>query len=144
MKKPQKERKCRGGQKSTPVKHVRGSDVDDLMFVKDPRIVSGKKKHAAKFPQSWPFESQKSKHFGRIPGAKKKHRKEMMALKRRERMLRRGVDLQKINSKLQQMVLDGADMLSFQPMHSRDCSQVQRLAAIYRLRSGCQGFDKKR
>lgn len=31
-------------------------------------------------------------------GAKKKHRKEMMALKRRERMLHRGVDLQKINS----------------------------------------------
>ncbi|XP_009769069.1 uncharacterized protein [Nicotiana sylvestris] len=143
-KKPQTERKYRGGQKSTPSKHVRGSDLEGLMFVKDPRTVSGKKKHAAKFPQSWPFESQKSKHFGRIPGAKKKHRKEMMALKRRERMLRRGVDLQKINSKLQQMVLDGADMFSFQPMHSRDCSQVQRVAAIYRLRSVSQGSGKKR
>ncbi|PSS08163.1 Zinc finger CCCH-type with G patch domain-containing protein [Actinidia chinensis var. chinensis] len=29
-------------------------------------------------------------------------------------------------------------------MHSRDCSQVQRLAAIYRLGSGCQGSGKKR
>lgn len=144
MKKPQKERKYRGGQKSTPSKQAPGSDLDGLMFVKDPRTVSGKKKHAPKFPQSWPFESQKSKNFGRFPGAKKKHRKEMMALKRRERMLHRGVDLQKINSKLHQMVLDGADMLSFQPMHSRDCSQVQRLAAIYRLRSGCQGSGKKR
>lgn len=144
MKKPQKERKYRGGQKSTPAKQAQGSDLDGLMFVKDPRTVSGKKKHTAKFPQSWPFESQKSKNFGRFPGAKKKHRKEMMALKRRERMLHRGVDLQKINSKLHQMVLDGADMLSLQPMHSRDCSQVQRLAGIYRLRSSCQGSGKKR
>ncbi|PHU11259.1 G-patch domain-containing protein [Capsicum chinense] len=144
MKKTQKERKYRGGQKSTSAKQARGSDLDDLMFVKDSRTVSGKKKHAAKFPQSWPFESHKSKNFGRIPGAKKKHRKEMMALKRRERMLRRGVDLRRINSKLQQMVLDGADMFSFQPMYPRDCSQVQRLAAIYRLRSGCQGSGKKR
>lgn len=31
-------------------------------------------------------------------GAKKKHRKEMIAVKRRERMLRRGVDLEDINS----------------------------------------------
>lgn len=68
MKQPPKERKYRGGQKSTPAKQTRGSDLDGLMFVKDPRTVSGKKKHAAKFPQSWPFESQKSKNFGRVPG----------------------------------------------------------------------------
>ena len=30
-------------------------------------------------------------------GAKKKHRKETIALKRRDRMLNRGVDLEKIN-----------------------------------------------
>ncbi|KAF2310504.1 hypothetical protein GH714_013170 [Hevea brasiliensis] len=76
--------------------------------------------------------------------AKKKHRKEMIAVKRRERILRRGVDLEKINMKLEQIVLDEVDMFAFQPMHSRDCSQIQRLAAIYRLRSGCQGSGKKR
>lgn len=31
-------------------------------------------------------------------GEKKKHRKEMIAVKRRDRMLRRGVDLEQINS----------------------------------------------
>ncbi|KAJ8617528.1 hypothetical protein MRB53_013714 [Persea americana] len=68
----------------------------------------------------------------------------MIAEKRRERRIRRGVDLDQINLKLRQMVLNEVDMLSFQPMHSRDCSQVQRLASIYRLRSGCQGSGKKR
>lgn len=33
-----------------------------------------------------------------IPGEKKKHRKESIAARRRERMLRRGVDLEQINS----------------------------------------------
>ncbi|KAL3824579.1 hypothetical protein ACJIZ3_020608 [Penstemon smallii] len=119
------------------------SALDDLMLVKDPRTVSGRKKHVARLPQSWPSEPRKSKKFRAIPGEKKKHRKEMIAAKRRDRMIRRGVDLQKINLKLQQMVLDGVDMFTFQPMHSRDCSQVRRLAAIYRLRSGCQGSGKK-
>lgn len=32
-----------------------------------------------------------------IPGEKKKHRKELIAAKRRDRIIRRGVDLQKIN-----------------------------------------------
>ncbi|XP_059453564.1 uncharacterized protein LOC132184090 isoform X2 [Corylus avellana] len=120
------------------------STIDDLMLVKDPRSGSAKKKHVAKFPRSWPMEDQKSKYSRNFPGTKKKHRKEMLAVKRRERMLLRGVDLEKINSKLEQIVLGGVDMFSFQPMHSRDCSQVQRLAAIYRLRSGCQGSGKKR
>ncbi|KAL6973962.1 hypothetical protein U1Q18_028146 [Sarracenia purpurea var. burkii] len=117
---------------------------DDLMLVKDTRTISRRKKHVAQFPQSWPFEAQKSKNFRKFPGEKKKHRKETIALKRRERMIRRGADLEQINLKLQHMVLDGVDMLSFQPMHSRDCSQVQRLAAIYHLRSSCQGSGKKR
>ena len=55
---------------------------------------------------------------GESSGEKKKHRKEKIALKRWERMIRRGVDLEQINLKLQQMVLDGVDILSFQPMYS--------------------------
>eukprot|EP00262_Sarcandra_glabra_P019457 TRINITY_DN7338_c0_g2_i1.p1 TRINITY_DN7338_c0_g2~~TRINITY_DN7338_c0_g2_i1.p1 ORF type:complete len:345 (-),score=61.56 TRINITY_DN7338_c0_g2_i1:241-1275(-) len=87
----------------------------------------------------------RSKNFKNVPGGgKKKHRKEIIAIKRRERMIRRGVDLDQINMKLMEMVLDEIDMLSFHPMHSRDCSQVQRLASIYRLWSGCQGSGKKR
>jgi len=42
------------------------------------------------------------------------------------------------------MVLDSMDMLAFQPMHTRDCTQVQRLAGIYRLKTGLQGSGKKR
>ncbi|KAH9806547.1 hypothetical protein KPL71_002797 [Citrus sinensis] len=118
--------------------------LDDLMFVKDPRVFSAKKKHVAQLPQSWPREAQKSKKSRNLPGAKKKHRKEMIAVKRRERMLRRGVDLEDINSTLEQIVLEEVDMFSFQPMHHRDCSQVRRLAAIYRLRSDSQGSGKKR
>ncbi|XVE98494.1 hypothetical protein REPUB_Repub03eG0111500 [Reevesia pubescens] len=117
---------------------------DDLMLVKDPRTVSGKKKHVARFPRSWPLQEPKSKNSLKFPGEKKKHRKEMIAVKRRERMLSRGVDLEQINSKLEQIVLDGVDMFAFRPMHHRDCSQVRRLAAIYRLSSGCQGSGKKR
>jgi len=40
--------------------------------------------------------------------------------------------------------LDSMDMLAFQPMHTRDCTQVQRLAGIYRLKTGLQGSGKKR
>ncbi|KAL0382976.1 UNVERIFIED_CONTAM: hypothetical protein Scaly_0584900 [Sesamum calycinum] len=133
--------KCK---KPVPVKYDASFAIDDLMLVKDPRTVYGKKKHVARLPQSWPAEARKSKKLRKIPGEKKKHRKEMIAAKRRDRMIRRGVDLQKINLKLQQIVLDGVDMFSFQPMHPRDCSQVRRLAAVYRLRSGCQGSGKKR
>ncbi|KAK4404242.1 Zinc finger CCCH-type with G patch domain-containing protein [Sesamum angolense] len=140
--------KCK---KPVPVKYDASFAIDDLMLVKDPRTVYGKKKHVARLPQSWPAEARKSKKLRKIPVVvefqkvrKKKHRKEMIAAKRRDRMIRRGVDLQKINLKLQQIVLDGVDMFSFQPMHPRDCSQVRRLAAIYRLRSGCQGSGKKR
>ncbi|XP_042511319.1 uncharacterized protein LOC122086516 [Macadamia integrifolia] len=118
--------------------------LDDILYVKDPRMESGKKKHAVRLPQSWPRETRRSKNSRSIPGEKKKHRKEMIALKRRERMMRHGVDLEKINMELRQMVLDEVDMLSFHPMHPRDCSQVRRVASIYRLRSGCQGSGKKR
>ncbi|CAN1764654.1 Zinc finger CCCH-type with G patch domain-containing protein [Linum perenne] len=94
------------------------SGFDDIMFVKDPRTASGKKKHVAQLPQSWPA-AQKSKRCRNYPGEKKKLRKEMIAEKRRVRMLQRGVDLEKIN-------------------------MVKRLAAIYCLRSGAQGSGKKR
>lgn len=130
--------------KSNSKASIDWSPRDDMMIVKDPRRLSAKKKHVARFPQSWPSDGRKSKKFGRFPGEKKKHRKEMIAVKRRERMLSRGVDLEKINSKLKQMVLNNGDILAFHPMHPRDCSQVQRLAAIYRLKSGCQGSGKKR
>lgn len=116
---------------------------DDHMLVKDSRTLSGKKKHVSRLPQSWLLEAQKSKTSRRFPGAKKKQRKEMIAVKRRERMLRRGVDLEQINLKLEQIVLDEVDMYCFQPMHHRDCSQVRRLAAIYRLSSSRQGSGKK-
>lgn len=121
--------------------------MDDLMYVKDPRSLSGrknKKKQVAKFlPQSWPSGAQKSKHSRTFPGEKKKHRKEYIALKRRERMLQRGVDLADINIQLERFVLDKVDMHCFQRMHNRDCSQVRRLADVYRLSSSCTGSGKK-
>ncbi|PKI52304.1 hypothetical protein CRG98_027230, partial [Punica granatum] len=135
---------------SKPKIHRSGRDswtpaVDNnLMLYKDIRSASGKKNGGVRFPQSWPLEAQKSKRSRSFPGEKKKHRKELIAAKRRDRMLSRGVDLEQINMKLEQIVLDGIDMYSFQPMHSRDCSQVRRLAAIYQLQSGCQGSGKKR
>ncbi|KAJ9557786.1 hypothetical protein OSB04_012400 [Centaurea solstitialis] len=121
------------------------SAMDDLMLVKDPRILySRKKKHAAKLAQSWPSKAEKSNRSRRSPGEKKKQRQDTIALKRRERMINRGVDLEKISSKLEQMVQNGGDIMSFELMHSRDCSQVQRLASIYRLRSNSQGSGKRR
>ncbi|XP_026457386.1 uncharacterized protein LOC113358091 [Papaver somniferum] len=143
---PRKKRDSLGSQRGEGYGMSIGSLAeDDLFFVKDPRSASGKKKkHASYLPSSWPSEGQKSKNFRGIPGAKKKHRKELMAVKRRDRMIRRGVDLDEINLKLKQMVVDEVDMLCFQPMVSGDCSQVQRLASIYRLSSGRQGSGKKR
>ncbi|KAE9602337.1 hypothetical protein Lal_00049971 [Lupinus albus] len=136
-----------GMKKSQPWKKRSGHsgplDLDDLMLEKDPRTTS-RKKHVSQFPRSWPLQAQKSKASKRIHGEKKKLRKEKIAVKRRERMLHRGVDLEKINLKLQQLVLEQVDIFSFQPMHSRDCSQVQRVAAIYNFRSSCQSFGKKR
>ncbi|OVA08692.1 G-patch domain [Macleaya cordata] len=141
---PRKRRGFLGSHRDVAAMDAGSLVVDDLLFVKDPRTAWGKKKHISQLPRSWPCEAQKSKNFRNVPGAKKKHRKEMIAVKRRERMIRRGVDLEQINLKLKQMVLDEVDMLSFQPMDSRDCSQVQRLASIYRLSSGRQGSGKKR
>ncbi|XWS73033.1 hypothetical protein CRYUN_Cryun02cG0091300 [Craigia yunnanensis] len=139
MQKYQSRKKYSGG-----AKDAWSPALDDLMLVKDPRTMSAKKKHVASFPRSWPLQEQKIKNSRKFPGEKKKHRKEMIAVKRRERMLRRGVDLEQINLKLEQIVLDGVDMFAFQPMHHQDCSQVRRLAAIYRLSSGCQGSGRKR
>ncbi|KAK7329986.1 hypothetical protein VNO77_24170 [Canavalia gladiata] len=118
--------------------------LDELMLEKDPRTISARKKHVPRFPHSWPLHAQKSKASKKIHGEKKKLRKERIAAKRRERMLRRGVDLETINLKLEKIVLEEVDMFSFQPMHSRDCSQVQRLAAIYQLQSSSQGSGQKR
>ncbi|KAI4380602.1 hypothetical protein MLD38_006775 [Melastoma candidum] len=119
------------------------SAMDAYVSVKDPRALISKKGRVSQFPQSWPSKSQ-SKTLKNYPGAKKWVRKEAIAAKRRNRMMLRGVDLEQINTKLEQIVLDGVDMYSFQPMHPRDCSQIQRLAAIYRLRSSSQGSGKKR
>ncbi|KAL6549632.1 hypothetical protein OROHE_008363 [Orobanche hederae] len=135
---------CREDKHSTPIKFAYSYGLDDMMLAKGPRTIWGKKKHVARVPQSWPMESRKSKKLRRIPGEKRRHHTETIAVKRRDRMVRRGVDLHKINLKLRQIVLDGLDMQSFAPMLPRDCSRVQRLAAIYRLRSGCQGSGKKR
>ncbi|KAH0927588.1 hypothetical protein HID58_019844 [Brassica napus] len=135
------------GKKKVTRSHFSGhgkATMDDLMFVKDPRSLSGKKNKKTKFlPQSWPSGSQKSKHARTFPGEKKKHRKEYIALKRRERMLQRGVDLADINIQLERFVLENVDMHCFQRMHNRDCSQVRRLADVYRLSSSCTGSGKK-
>ncbi|KAL2338477.1 hypothetical protein Fmac_012923 [Flemingia macrophylla] len=137
-----------GMKKAQPWKKPSGNPghlaLEDLMLEKDPRTISARKKHVPRFPHSWPSHTQKSKASKRIHGEKKKLRKERIAVKRRERMLHRGVDLEKINSKLEQIVLEKVDLFSFQPMHSRDCSQIQRLAAIYQLQSSSQGSGRKR
>ncbi|KAD2113025.1 hypothetical protein E3N88_41815 [Mikania micrantha] len=145
MKKPQSRKKSQSQTNSIKFRADKDdwSAIDDLMLVKDPRIVNAqRKKHA------------KSNHPRRLPGKniyeciisgeKKKQRQDTIALKRRERMIRRGVDLKQINSKLEQMVQNEGDIMSFQLMHSRDCSQVQKLASIYRLRSCSQGSGKRR
>eukprot|EP01018_Ginkgo_biloba_P039777 Gb_03734 [translate_table: standard] len=118
--------------------------LESLLLSKDSRIPMNRKKDKSpRLPQIWPVNGQKTTYKG-VSGLKKKHQKEEIAAKRRERTLRRGVDLEAINSSLERMVLDAMDMFAFQPMHSRDCSQVQRLASIYRLKSGRQGSGKKR
>ncbi|KAL6839156.1 hypothetical protein ACP4OV_031047 [Aristida adscensionis] len=124
--------------------------LDDMMMVKDVRMASRSRKGAkagsssSQLSRSWPNEGRKSKKYHSVPGEKKKHKKDLIAKKRRQRMLSRGVDLDQINTKLRRMVIDQVDMFCFQPMHTRDCSQVQRLASIYHLKSGCQGSGKKR
>ncbi|XP_011033482.1 PREDICTED: uncharacterized protein LOC105131955 [Populus euphratica] len=87
-------------------------DLDHFMHVKDPRTVSAKKKHVAR------LSSQRSKNSRNFPGEKKKHRKEMIAVKHHQRMLSQGVDLDKIN-------------------------KVRQHAACYCLHSGSQGSGKK-
>lgn len=69
MRKPGSERKdCSKDKKSKPISYVQSSALDDLMFMKDPRTVFGKKKHAAKLPLSWPSDAHKSKKLRKIPG----------------------------------------------------------------------------
>uniref|UniRef100_A0A7N0TT31 Protein SQS1 n=1 Tax=Kalanchoe fedtschenkoi TaxID=63787 RepID=A0A7N0TT31_KALFE len=117
---------------------------DDLILVKDPRSHFPKKKHPAASSKSSLLDFSRRDAYRRFPGEKKKHRKEAIAIKRRERMIKRGVDLEQINSKLEHMVMNQVDLLSFHPMHPRDCRQVQRLASVYHLHSSCQGSGKKR
>ncbi|KAJ0576182.1 putative G-patch domain, R3H domain, R3H domain superfamily protein [Helianthus annuus] len=143
MKKPRSKNKSRAKPGKFGAATDDWSTIDDLMLVKNSRSLYGKKKHAPKLPQSWPSKAEKSKNFRRFSGEKKKLRQDRIASKRKERMIR-GVDLEKINYKLEQMVKNKGDIMSFQLMHSRDCSQVQRLAAIYHLHSGSQGSGKKR
>ncbi|OEL28282.1 hypothetical protein BAE44_0010698 [Dichanthelium oligosanthes] len=129
---------------------MRVMGLEDMFMVKDVRIANRSRKgsktgsSSSHLSRSWPNEGKKSKKYHSVPGEKKKHRKELIAKKRQQRMLSRGVDLGQINTKLRKMVVDKVDMLCFQPMHTRDCSQVQRLASIYQLKSGCQGSGKKR
>lgn len=79
-----------------------------------------------------------------ISGSKKWQRKEMLAIKWQQRAFLRGVDFSVINSKLEDIVLKEVDLFAFEPMCSKDCLQVQRLASIYRLKSGCQKSGKRR
>ncbi|KAJ1697920.1 hypothetical protein LUZ63_006432 [Rhynchospora breviuscula] len=122
--------------------------LDNIVELKDCRVISKRRKSApSQLSRSWPGPDdgrRNRKKYGSAPGEKKKHRKELIADKRRQRMLNRGVDLEQINTKLRQMVIDKVDMYAFNPMHSRDCSQVQRLASIYGFKNGSQGFGKKR
>ncbi|KAE9462642.1 hypothetical protein C3L33_05451, partial [Rhododendron williamsianum] len=121
MKKPQSRRKYHGEtSRCKTTAHDLSSVMEDIMFVKDPRTISGRKKHVARFPQSWPSEAQKSKNFRNFPETSQRND----CFEAAERMIGRGVDLEQISSTLQQMVSGGVDMLSFQPMHSRDCSQL--------------------
>ncbi|KAL5229921.1 hypothetical protein ABZP36_028697 [Zizania latifolia] len=133
----------------TDLAKMRVMGLDDVMMVKDVRMANRSRKGvkatstSSQLSMSW-SNGRKSKKYQSVPGEKKKHRKELIAKKRHQRMLNRGVDLDQINTKLRNMILDQVDMICFQPMHSRDCSQVQRLASVYHLRSGCQGSGKKR
>ncbi|XP_020598068.1 uncharacterized protein LOC110037703 isoform X2 [Phalaenopsis equestris] len=149
MKKPssRKVKGIRPRQFGSPIVDIDVSGLEDFLFVKDSRTAAGRGKHKRQLSQlsrSWPVEARKSRKYDKFPGGKKKHGKELIAMKRRQRMINRGVDLEQINKKLKEMVVNDIDVFSFQPMHSRDCSQVQRLASIYALRSGCQGSGKKR
>ncbi|XVF34479.1 hypothetical protein REPUB_Repub18cG0062200 [Reevesia pubescens] len=92
MQKYQSRKKYSGG-----AKDAWSPALDDLMLVKDPITVSATKKHVARFPQSWPLQEQKSKNPQKFPGERKKHYKEMIAVKRRVRMRSWGVNLEQIN-----------------------------------------------
>ncbi|CAO2168687.1 unnamed protein product [Urochloa humidicola] len=144
------QRKGKGMVCDRDVPSMRVMGLEDMFMVKDVRMANRSRKgsktgsSSSQLSRSWPNEGRKSKKYHSVPGEKKKHRKELIAKKRQQRMLSRGVDLGQINTKLRKMVVDQVDMLCFQPMHTRDCSQVQRLASIYQLKSGCQGSGKKR
>ncbi|XP_024518672.1 uncharacterized protein LOC112341909 isoform X2 [Selaginella moellendorffii] len=79
-----------------------------------------------------------------VPGERKKYKKELIARKRRERALHRGVDLESMNVMFESMVLSECDMLALQPMKHRDLTLVNKLAAVYRLKVGAHGSGKKR
>lgn len=44
------------------------SALDDMLFVKDPRMASRKKKSSSHLSQSWPREARKNKKYNNVPG----------------------------------------------------------------------------
>ncbi|PNX93248.1 hypothetical protein L195_g016399 [Trifolium pratense] len=116
--------------------------LDDLMLENDPRTIFAKKMHLTRCPQ-------KSKASKRIHGMTILHppiywkNTPLRANPRYEIPATRFANTDYVQ-KLQQIVLEEVDMFSFQPMHSRDCSQVQRLAGVYQLRSSSQAAGKRR
>uniref|UniRef100_A0ACD5ZQ53 Uncharacterized protein n=1 Tax=Avena sativa TaxID=4498 RepID=A0ACD5ZQ53_AVESA len=90
-------RDCDRGLASVPV-----MGLEDVMMVKDVRMANrsskGVKVSSSQLSRSWPNEGRKSKKYHSVPGERKKHKKELIAKKRRQRMLSRGVDLQQIDT----------------------------------------------
>eukprot|EP00250_Pteridium_aquilinum_P019304 c24387_g1_i1 orf=131-2464(+) len=104
-----------------------------------------KQMKAGNFCLSQPAQgSSSSKKKNKTPGSRKWQRTEMIARKRQERASLRGFDLATINAKLESIVLNNVDMFAFEPMGKSDCLQVQKLASVYRLKSGSQAAGKRR
>ncbi|WOL13518.1 hypothetical protein Cni_G22288 [Canna indica] len=110
MKKP-KSKKSKGHARHDttylPAANVGVLAMDDLFFLKDSRATLRKKKPSSHLSRSWPHEAASRKN----PGGKKKHHKELIALKRRQRMINRGVDLDKINYLLGASLDDAEDFV---------------------------------
>lgn len=71
-------------------------------------------------------------------------RKERIKAKRAARAAGRGFDLAWINKELQEFVDQQGDMKAFPPLGKHECKAVQRLAALYGLKTGMQGSSKKK
>lgn len=86
----------------------------------------------------------KSKKGKSAPGLKKELRKLRIEAVRKERLIRRGLDLSAINVVMESIVKKKVDMHCFQPMEAGEREQVRRLASLYHLKSGSQGKGRKR